>query len=153
MKQNKLTGFTILEILVATVLISILVSSGIYFVNVSEKRTVVEDTAIQLSLLRNFPSAIVQTYQTKSSLKSVTLADLTKTGEVQTNEPVAWAIGAAADSIGPTDNGVTLVFTFTEQAQASRLHTFLQSRLAGNLISATALAGSDMKMLRVTYSL
>ncbi len=151
--RRKTTGFTILEIIVATILISLLVSSGIYFVDITKKREVVEKTIIELSMLRNFPSAIIQVYQSKRTLANVTAQDLIDTREVQANEPIDWAIGTSADNLAPNINDITVVFTFTVAEQATAVREFLADRLSSNLISAVASPGGNAERLHVTYTL
>ncbi len=151
--RRKTTGFTILEIIVATILISLLVSSGIYFVDITKKREVVEKTTIELSMLRNFPSAIIQVYQSKGMLTNVTTQDLINTREVQANEPITWAVGTSANNLAPSVNDITVVFTFAVAEQATAIREFLADRLSSNLISAVASPSGNAQRLHVTYTL
>ncbi len=151
--RRKTAGFTILEIIVATILISLLVSSGIYFVDITKKREVVEKTTIELSMLRNFPSAIIQVYQSKGTLAEATTQDLIDTREVQANEPIDWAVGTSSNNLAPSVNDITVVFTFTAAGQATAVREFLANKLNTNLISAVASPNGNTERLHVTYTL
>ena len=141
-------GFTLIELLVVTVLIGLLLSSGIYFVDISEKRKSVELSSVQISMLRNFPSAILRVYQSKLTLAGLTASNLTATNEVVQNKPVVWAISGT-----PTQNKAAIIFTLADSQQASDVETFLNNSLGTTLVNAVAVDSSDDKKVIVTYSI
>ena len=144
-------GFTILEILVATLLIGILITGGIYFIDVGEKREVVKMSSAKVSLVRNFPAAVAQVYQKKLTFIGVTANDLTSTKEVFAGSPATWAIGTAANA--PTQERISIIFTLSSVGQATQLKDFLVTNLDRTLASAATQDSADMKRLIVTYSL
>ena len=141
-------GFTLIELLVVTVLIGLLLSSGIYFVDISEKRKSVELSSVQISMLRNFPSAILRVYQSKLTLAGLTASNLTATNEVVQNKPVVWAISGT-----PTQNEAAIIFTLADSQQASDVETFLNNSLGTTLVNAAAVDSGDNTKVIVTYSI
>ena len=145
---NPSGGFTLVELLVVIVLIGALLSSGIYFVDVTQKRKSIDLFSLQLSAARSFPTAILHVYQSKLSLTGLTAANLMATNEVSENKPVTWAISGS-----PTKNGVAIIFTLEDATQATNFSNYLNANLSSTLVSKSAIDGEAANKVIVTYSI
>lgn len=140
-------GFTLLEILVVVVLLGALISSGIYFIDIGQKRKGIDLLAVQVSTLKSFPTALLQVYQTKLTWVGLTAANLTATNEVVAGSPVAWAINGT-----PRRNTAAIIFTMANRTEAADLKTFLEDNEDTTLISDVRIDTDDKKVI-VTYSI
>ncbi len=144
-------GFSILEILVATVLISSLVASGIYYVNLGDKSDLVNIAATKAVVSVRFPEALIAIYSRNLSLLDTEDGDLIDTGSVQRNVPVEWAIAGGSDE--PTRNTLGLDLTFETEKEAEIIQEYLAGNKDSLMVSGAALSTQDAKVLRVTYEI
>ena len=143
-------GFSILEILIATVLISLLVASGLYYANVGDKAATVSIAAAKVALATRFPEALMTIYAQKQTLLSTTAADLVGTGSVRAGSPVAWTV--AADSDAPTATGLSVNLTFSDESVAKTLESYLKDNMDSMLVSSAEIDNDSKEILKVTYS-
>ena len=143
-------GFSILEILIATVLISSLVASGLYYANVGDKSATAAITASKAAIAVRFPEAIMTIYALRQTLVGTTNAELVSTGSVQSNQPVTWGV---ASTPAPSANSLSISLTFDDSSTASSMRTYLTNNSDTMLVSTAAVDAGNGKILTVTYDL
>ena len=144
-------GFSILEILVATVLISSLVASGIYYVNLGDKSSLVSVAAAKTAVAVRFPEALVAVYSRALSLEDTGDTDLIATGSVQEDIPVEWTVAGGDNK--PTKSTLQLNLTFDNETEAEIVKDYLVGNQDSLMVSAAALSADNDKMLLVTYKI
>ena len=144
-------GFSILEILVAIVLISSLVASGLYYVNVGDKAAIADIAAAKTVIVVRFPEALMTIYARKQTLADTDADDLTDTGSVRAGSPVAWTVAGGDDA--PGESKLSINLSFDEDSTAEEMKAYLDRHLDTTLVSETAISGDNSKVLKVTYSL
>lgn len=150
-RRRSQRGFSILEILIATVLISSLVASGLYFVNLGDKTNLVDLTAIKTSVAVRFPEALVSIYAREQSFVGVTKADLIGTGSVRDGIPLGWTIASGDDA--PTRDTLKLTLTFGNGKDAEILKEYLEDNKDLLMVTAAEVSASDKKLLSITYGI
>lgn len=143
-------GFSVLEILIATVLISLLVASGLYYANVGDKAAAVDIAATKAAVVVRFPEAVMTVYARKGKLTDTSAADLTATGSARTDAPVTWAVSSGSDA--PTADTLSIDLTFSSESEAKAMQEYLADNLDTTLVSAAEVDDTDGKILKVTYS-
>ena len=144
-------GFSILEILVATVMISALVASGIYYVNLGDKSSLVNAAAVKTAIGVRFPEALVVIYSRKLSFVDTEDEDLIATGSVQRDVPVMWTIAGGAAA--PTKNTLQLNLTFDAEKEAATIKDYLTNNKDSLMVSTAELSTRNDKTLLVTYEI
>ena len=142
-------GFSILEILVATVLISSLIASGIYYINLGSKASLVNVAAVKNVTAVRFPEALIAIYSRKQSFTGTANADLIETGSVQANVPVTWSIASGSDA--PTKDTLKLNLTFTDEKEAEILKDYLLIHKDSLMVTDAVVSKSNNKLLLITY--
>lgn len=142
-------GFSVLEILIATVMISALVASGLYFVNLGDKTNLVDLTAAKTAVAVRFPEALVSVYARKQSFVGTTDADLTSTGSVRAGTPFSWTIAGGDDA--PTRNILKLSLTFEDAEEAELIKDYLVDNRDSLMVTAAEVSAKDKKVVSVTY--
>ncbi len=144
-------GFSVLEILIATVLISLLVTSGLYYANVGDKADTVDIATSKAVLVVRFPEALLSVYAKKQTLLGASEGDLTKTGSVRTGIPATWEVAGGDDK--PTATALSVKLTFEKSEVVEVLKTYLDDSKDTTLVSEVAVDSDNGKVLTVTYRL
>ena len=142
-------GFSALEILIATVMISLLIASGIYYTNIGDKVSAVDITAAKAAAVVRFPEALMLLYSRQQTLAGVTAADLTGTGSVRAGAPFTWAVASAPNA--PTQNRLSLDVTFKDSGTAAAMATYLNNSSDETMVDSAAVSNGNNKLLTVTY--
>lgn len=151
-RKKHSAGFSVLEILIATVLIGTLIAGGVYYANIGQKVNAVDLVSLKTSTVVRFPEAVVTIYSEKQSLLDVDAGDLTATGSVQTDKPVVWAVASGDDA--PTKNSISVIFTLTNDEQANNLSTYLNDNLDTTMVSdAEVGTGENSNRVTVKYEI
>lgn len=144
-------GFSVLEILIAIVLISLLVASGLYYANVGDKAAAVDIAAAKAAIVVRFPEALMMVYALKQTFDDADADDLTATGSVRTDSPVPWEI--AGDDDAPTADTLSVKLTFTGDSQAEAVHDYLQDNIDTTMVEEVSRGESEeSNVLTVKYS-
>ncbi len=143
-------GFSVLEILIATVLISLLVASGLYYANVGDKAATVDIAASKAAIVVRFPEALMTVYAQKRTLEGISDEDLVSTGSVRAGSPVAWEVAGGDDA--PTADTLSVKLTFDRDTQAEAIKSYLEDNTDTTMVEQVAADGDDDKVLTVKYS-
>ncbi len=150
-QAHKQQGFSTLEVLVATVMISVLVAGGIYYANIGEKINAVELVSIKTSAVVRFPEAITTSYALRNTLANITKTQLSDTGSVREDKPVPWTVVTQGND-DPTT--VKLLFTLDTQGQAEALDTYLSGNAQTTLVKASEVQACSPKYcVEVEYAI
>ncbi len=144
-------GFSVLEILIATVLISLLVASGLYYANVGDKAATVDIAASKAAIVVRFPEALMTVYAQKRSLEAVTASDLVSTGSVRAGSPVTWEV-ASGDDDKPTADTLSIKLTFDRDTQAEAVKSYLEDNTDTTMVDEVKGDADNDKVLTVKYS-
>ena len=144
-------GFSVLEILIATVLISLLIASGLYYANVGDKADIVDVTASKAAIAVRFPEALLSVYAKQQTFTGTTLDDLVKTGSVRAGSPVVWSIASGDDA--PKDDTLKVRLTFDSDSEAGVLKTYLDNNKDAMMVSDITTDTEDEKTLVITYEI
>lgn len=144
-------GFSVLEILIATVLISLLVASGLYYANVGDRAATVDIVASQAAIVVRFPEALMTMYAQKRTLEDVTAAELVGTGSVRDGSPVTWEVADGDDA--PTADTLSVKMTFDEESQAAAIKSYLEDNIDTTMVDQVEVDEDDASILTVRYSI
>lgn len=145
-------GFSVLEILIATVLISLLVASGLYYANVGDKAATVDIAASKAAIVVRFPEALMTVYAQKQTLAGIDADDLTATGSVRANTPMTWSV-ATGEGNTPTADTLSLQMTFDRDNQAEAILEYLNDNIDTTMVDEVSRGdGEESNVLTVKYS-
>ncbi len=150
-RKQRQRGFSILEILIATVLISLLVASGLYYANIGDKAATVDIAASKAALVVRFPEAVMTVYAQSQTLVGTTAQNLIDTGSVQRGVPLAWTV--AGSSNAPTPNTLSVSLTFGTNSAAEAMETYLDNNLDTTMVSEAGVDATNDKVLTVKYEI
>ncbi len=150
-RKHRQRGFSVLEVLVATVMISLLVASGLYYANIGDKADAVDVAASKATIVVRFPEALMTVYALKQTLEDATAADLVSTGSVRSNSPVTWAVADGDDA--PEASTLSINMTFDDSETASAMEDYLNGVTGTTLVSSAKVDTNNDAILKVTYEL